>query len=372
MRYKIPEKNREYILIPEKEEDILKLCESNRKKREGFKRIFDFKIEKNFVIASGHQTVLYHPGIWVKNIFLNYLTKKGVKTVFCEHDVDGTDRIFFYYPDKNFKIKREFIYYNPSRIALEYIESKEIIKNEDSIKRALERLPEGEIKERAHLFFNIFLKNLKRSPFYAESFVSARREFEKETLYESILLSELLTSSGFIKFFTFFFINAEKVFECYNTAILEYREKYNIKNKTEPAPLLEKNGDLIELPFFLNLRERHRVYKKRDKLICEKFEIRLGNEKEEIFYNSLTLPLRPRSLILSMYQKIFVCDLFYHGVSGKNYDEATSLFIKKFLNIEPPESGVISLTLYLDNIQKRDFPFFFFDKNLIEEILNLK
>ncbi len=372
MKYKIPERNREYILIPGKEEEILKLCESNRKKREEFKRFFDFEIEKNFVIASGHQTILYHPGIWVKNIFLNHLTKKGFKTKFCEHDVDGTDRIFFYYPDKNFKIRREFIYYNPSRIALEYIESKEIIKNEDSIKKALKRLPEGEMEERGHLFFNIFLKNLKNNPFYAESFVSSRREFEKETLYESILLSELLTSSSFSQFFTFFFINAERVFECYNKTIVEYREKYNIKNKIEPAPLLERNGDLIELPFFLNLKERHRVYKKGERLVCDKFEIRLGNEKEEIFYNSLTLPLRPRSLILSMYQKIFVCDLFYHGISGKNYDEATSLFIKKLFHIEPPESGVISLTLHLDNIQKRDFPFFFFDKETIEEILNLK
>jgi len=372
MKYKIPEKNREYILIPEKEEEILKICESNRKKREEFKKIFDFEIEKNFVIASGHQSIFYHPGIWVKNIFLNHLTKKGYKTKFCEHDVDSTDRIFFYYPNKNFKTKREFIYYNPSKIALEYIESKEIIKNEDSIKKVLERLPEGEIKERGYLFFNIFLKNLKKIPFYAESFVLSRKDFEKECLYDSILVSELLTSSSFYKFFTFFFINAEKILECYNEAILEYRRRYNIENKIEPAPLLERKGDLIEIPFFLNLRERYRVYKKGENLVCDKFEIKLGNEKEEIFLKSLTLPLRPRSLILSMYQKIFVCDLFYHGISGKNYDEATSIFIKKLLNIEPPETGVISLTLYLDNTQKRDFPFFFYDRSLIEGILNLK
>ncbi len=371
MKYKIPEKNREYILVPEKKEEILELCKVNKKKREEFKRFFDFEIEEDFIIASGHQTIFYHPGIWVKNIFLNYLSKKGFKTKFFEHDIDDTDRIFFYYPDKNFKVKREFIYYSPLKIALEYIESKDIIKNEEIIRKVFKNLYEGGIKERAYVFFEIFLRNLKNNTFYSEAFSLSRREYEGEFFYDSILLSELLTSKNFTQFFTFFFINAEEVFESYNKAIIDYRGKYDIKDKKEPAPLLERYGDLIELPFFLNLRERYRVYKRGENLVCEKFEIRLGKEKEEVFYNSLTLPLRPRALVLSIYQKIFLCDLFYHGVSGKNYDEAASLFIERFLGLSLPESGVISLTLYMNNIEKRDFPFFFFDVNLIKEVLNI-
>lgn len=369
LMYKIPERNGEFIIEPVKVNEILKLCEENRKKREKFKDFFDFEIKEEFTLTSSHQTLFYHPGIWVKPLFMTELRKRGINTRFYENDIDGTDRIFFYYPDKDFKIKREFLFYSPIKIALEYIESKEIKKNGNLIEKILKELP-CKIKKNSEKFLKNFLKNLEVKKIFPEAFSSSRKEFEGEVLYENSFLSDILNSKEFFSFFSYFFINAEKVYECYNETIIEYKEKFNIKNKTEPAPLLEREGDLIELPFFLNLRERFRIFKRKEKLYSQKFEIYLGKEKEEVLFNSLTLPIRPRSLILSMYNKIFESDLFYHGISGKNYDECTNIFIEKLFKIKPPISGVISLTLFLDNINKRDFPFFFFDKDLILNIIN--
>ncbi len=369
MKYKIPQNDKELLLEPKNKEEILNLCKLNREKREEFKKFFEFETEKNFVVASGHQIIFYHPGIWAKNIFLNLVSKTQLKTVFYEHDVDGIEGLYFYYPDKKLKIKREYIFYNPDKIALEYIESKHIIENKKLIDKVIDRLPDFKIKKNALKFFEIFKDSLKKNAFYSEAFVSARKEYEENPGYKSVFLSDVFNSPLFFKFFAYFFAKAEEVLECYNNAILEYRKKYKIKNKTEPAPLLEKENNLIELPFFLNLRERYKVYKKDNKLVCSKFEIELG-KGEEIFYNSLTLPLRPRSLILSLYQKIFLCDLFYHGVSGKNYDETSNIFCRKFFGIEPPETGVISLTLFIKEIKKRDFPFFFFEKEEIEKIIS--
>ncbi|MEO0269141.1 MAG: hypothetical protein ABIN73_05325 [candidate division WOR-3 bacterium] len=367
--YKIPEKSGEFIIKPLNTEEILKLCEENRKKREKFKKFFDFEIKGNFTVTSSHQTVFYHPGIWIKPLFMTELKKRGINSKFYENDIDGTDRIFFYYPDKEFKIKREFLFYSPFKIALEYIESKEIEKNKSLIEKVIEKLPEN-LKIRAEKFFQIFFKNLEIKNFFSEAFSTSRIQFEQEALYENFFLSDILTSKEFFSFFSYFFINAEKVYECYNEAIIEYRKKFNIKNKTEPALLLEKKDDIIELPFFLNLKERFRVFKKKDNLYTEKFEIYLGREKEEVLFNSITLPIRPRSLILSMYYKIFESDLFYHGISGKNYDIATDIFIEKLFGISPPVTGVISLTLFLENIERRDFPFFFFDKGGILDLIN--
>ncbi|MEN3046893.1 MAG: hypothetical protein ABDH49_07965 [Candidatus Hydrothermales bacterium] len=366
--YKVPEKDKEIVLEPSRKEDIISLCEENRKKREKFREFFLLENEDNFKVASGHQTVFYHPGIWVKSLFLSELVKLGFKTEFFENDIDGVDRIFFYYPDVNNKIKREFLFYSPQKITLETLKSEEIKKNINLVFEVEKKIKAGEVRERAKKFFEIFIKNLDLHPSFSQAFSISRMEYEESVLYKTSFLSASLSSEPFLHFFSYFFINAQRVYECYNEAIAEYREKFGITNKTEPALPLEKDGDLIELPFFLNLRERLRVFKRGDKLICEKFEISLGNQIEEVIPKLKNIPLRPKGLILSMYNKIFGADLFYHGVSGKNYDEATNIFIKKLFKLDPPKSGVISLTIYLGDIKKRDFPFFLFDK---EEIVNI-
>ncbi|MEN3045171.1 MAG: hypothetical protein ABDH37_08185 [Candidatus Hydrothermales bacterium] len=368
--YKVPEKNKEIILEPSRKEDIMKLCEENRKKRKEFSEIFLFEIKEDFKIASGHQTVFYHPGIWAKALFLSEIAKLGFKTEFLENDIDGIDRIYFYYPDVNNKIKREFLFYSPKKIALESLKNEEVSKNRDLILEVMKKIKEGKIKEKAIRFFEIFFKNLDSQNFFPQTFSLSRREYEENFFYQTKFSSTLFNLKFFLNFFSYFFINAQKVYECYNDAIIEYREKFGITNKTEPALLLEKEGDLIELPFFLNLRERIKVFKKKDKLVCEKFEISLGSHIDEIVFNLKNIPLRPKGLILSMYNKILEADLFYHGVSGKNYDEATNIFIRKLFKIEPPVSGIISLTLYLNDINKRDFPFFLFDKEEIIDIIN--
>jgi hypothetical protein len=48
-----------------------------------------------------------------------------------------------------------------------------------------------------------------------------------------------------------------------------------------------------------------------------------------------------------MFARLFLADLFIHGVGGARYDEVTDDVIRGFFAIEPPPFVVASMTLYL-------------------------
>ncbi|MDO8948995.1 MAG: hypothetical protein Q7V61_00535, partial [Actinomycetota bacterium] len=55
----------------------------------------------------------------------------------------------------------------------------------------------------------------------------------------------------------------------------------------------------------------------------------------------------PKALALTMFERVFVADLFIHGVGGGRYDEVTDGVIRRFFGIEPPRYVVASMTLHL-------------------------
>jgi len=60
------------------------------------------------------------------------------------------------------------------------------------------------------------------------------------------------------------------------------------------------------------------------------------------------LKIRPKALLLTLYNRLFISDLFVHGLGGAKYDLVTDEIILEFFKVEPPHFLVISCTLYLD------------------------
>ena len=48
-----------------------------------------------------------------------------------------------------------------------------------------------------------------------------------------------------------------------------------------------------------------------------------------------------------MYARLFLCDLFIHGIGGGKYDEVTDAIIRRYYGVEPPAYLVLSATLLL-------------------------
>jgi len=60
------------------------------------------------------------------------------------------------------------------------------------------------------------------------------------------------------------------------------------------------------------------------------------------------LKIRPKALLLTLFNRLFISDLFIHGLGGAKYDLVTDEIIREFFKVEPPHFLVASCTLYLD------------------------
>ena len=59
------------------------------------------------------------------------------------------------------------------------------------------------------------------------------------------------------------------------------------------------------------------------------------------------IEIRPRALITTMYARLFLSDLFIHGIGGAKYDELTDAIIRRFFGIEPPAYMTVTGTVRL-------------------------
>ena len=92
----------------------------------------------------------------------------------------------------------------------------------------------------------------------------------------------------------------------HNGVLAEYRHAHSIKNPAQPLPDL-KTG---ELPFWI-LRDGSR-----EPLL--ETSSRRGQR------------LLPRAVTLTLFCRLFLCDLFIHGLGGARYDRITDEILKRF------------------------------------------
>src|SRR5262249_39867134 len=59
------------------------------------------------------------------------------------------------------------------------------------------------------------------------------------------------------------------------------------------------------------------------------------------------LKVRSRALTNTLYARLFLADLFVHGIGGGKYDQVTDGIIRRFYGLEPPGYMVLSATLLL-------------------------
>ena len=59
------------------------------------------------------------------------------------------------------------------------------------------------------------------------------------------------------------------------------------------------------------------------------------------------MKVRSRALTNTLFARLFLSDLFIHGIGGGKYDELTDDLIRRFYGIEPPEFLILSATRLL-------------------------
>ena len=149
----------------------------------------------------------------------------------------------------------------------------------------------------------------------------------------------------------------------YNEVVAAYRRAHGIRSRSHPVPDLGADGDWLETPFWGSNSaqgQRGRLYARRT---AGGIELRVGTEHwpslpilnanpvvtirawsqlEKRGFN-----IRSRALTNTLFARLFLADLFIHGIGGGKYDELTDEIMRRFYDIEPPDYLVLSATRLL-------------------------
>ena len=417
LSFKVPQKNKQIFLSPSGDK-ISSLLEENKKifsqysfkilnqpfkevrenSRKGvvkealkFSKKFDPDIGEKinpayqYIIQSGHQPVFFHPGIWIKNIFLNELLKSPLLdkslglNIILDNDICKDLNFSLPALSSSGSLKLEKVNFLSSALTpnLPFEEypcpSLELITkfNRDIIHRF--KSLESENKDILNNFKN-FARCLENSSRFCsrnhtrgnlgEFLGLARRLYEQEIepAYLEVPFSQICDSDEFLSFFLEIIKNIKSFSEIYNKKLDEYRKLFKIRNQAHPSPNLMIKENLIEVPFWIWREgdQRRKIFILREKEKNYLYNNSYGKifliEKDGVkslfslktLLKKRGLKIRPKAFLLTLYNRLFISDLFIHGLGGAKYDLVTDEIIREFFKVEPPHFLVISCTLYLD------------------------
>jgi len=322
-------------------------------------------------IMSGHQPEMMHPGVWIKLVAASRLAKAtGRKSLFVCVDHDLTNGIPLHLParrDGRWRTRNlplgsagaHTFEQEPLRTSVEWssLLNEQGIGSADSAWRT-----------------------------FKEAFLAGRGEAAKCDYIErwACGINALLTACGeapmsmhrvsamFLPpgptledrsypFVALILQDARRFAESYNRALSEYRDQRGIRGDAHPIPNLSISEKRIELPLWISpaAGQRSRLHVgfgpggalevfAGETPVCMIDTGRLYMEPVSALSPALgPWRIRPRALVLTMFLRLFHCDLFIHGIGGAKYDVITDSIIRDFFRVEPPGYACVSATARL-------------------------
>lgn len=318
--------------------------------------------EPALVVVTGHQPELYHPGVWVKDFLLQRLADDiGAAAIDLVVDTDAVDRVELRTPCMCPAPDRcTAILTTPEAGACyacsEPPSSAEVKAFRETGERALATLPAPALGRHFAAFCDALGESIGNADDLGQALTGARRRFEAvaETDYLELGVSRQAGTAAFLRFAAALALDAERFAAVFNEELEGYRARTGTRSKAQPFPNLRVDDDSIELPFWLLSRGRRspaRVTISDDPvLLADRDPVcALPREVDDVAsaLAAADALLVPRAAALTLFNRMFVADLFIHGVGGGRYDRLTDAVIRSYYGVEPLRFAVASMTLYL-------------------------
>lgn len=146
----------------------------------------------------------------------------------------------------------------------------------------------------------------------------------------------------------------------YNQAVRDYRQLHHLRSTTHPVPELTADNGWLEAPFWV----WRAGGKRRERPVAQRVgsEIHLrdstgifarlpltGDSAAEAISQLGTqgIRFRTRALTTTMFSRMFLADLFIHGIGGAKYDAMTDQICQRFYGIEAPQFATVTATAFL-------------------------
>lgn len=311
-------------------------------------------------LVGGHQPELFHPGVWLKNFFLAGQAKRfGALALNLVVDNDIARQPILRVPGTGQILSFPF---DAGRSESPYEERN--VQDET----LFNRLPKSVLDSVGGWPFRPLLVDFwidvyaqsERTRNLGERLVRARRAWERRWGIQPIELpvSRLAQIPSYRLFLKHILFRADAFREAYNAAVHAYRQRYGLKSKNHPVPDLASDGVWHEVPFWCwrsGTGRRGRLYAHRQgdvvHLRCEKEPLTAFNVSDAVAklgeLEQQGWKIRPRALSLTLFVRLFLSDVFVHGLGGGKYDEVTDAILRSFFAVSPPPFLVVTGTLRL-------------------------
>ncbi|GIW87519.1 MAG: hypothetical protein KatS3mg108_1843 [Isosphaeraceae bacterium] len=325
-------------------------------------------------ILTGHQPELFHPGVWAKNFALGVLARQ--LQAFPVHlivDNDLPKAPVIRVPNRDpsgGQLRLIPVPFDSAASEVPYedwsIRDPALFQSfPDRVLRYLGGLVPRPLIES---FWPLVVAETSGPIHPARRFALARASIERQwgLHLTQLPLSSLGATAPFLRFACHLFAHAEPFRSIHNAALQEYRQLNRIRSKNHPVPDLIAEDGWVETPFWVWTRSQPR---RRPLLVRSRngrVELRpaglpplaadlplqpLGNADQAIpilqMLASQGVRIRTRALTTTLFARLFLGDLFLHGIGGAKYDELGDTIITRFFRITPPAYLVVSQTIWL-------------------------
>ncbi len=312
----------------------------------------------------GHQPDLFHPGVWLKNFALNGLARKfGAVPLNLIVDNDTAKNALLRLPAGDRIVQLPYDAWQSEvpfegRRVLDETQFQRLVEAADPIVRDWGYSPI--LKE----FWQEACRQGRRTPLLGERLAAARRTFERRWGCHNleVPLSRVCRTEPFAWFACNLLQELGRFHGIYNETVRAYRRRYDMRSRNHPVPDLDRDGDWLEAPLWGWRTDRPRRRRLFARPVAHGLELRadaeawptlrLGPKPRDIVDQWRELEeqgykIRTRALTTTLYARLFLGDLFLHGLGGGKYDELTDQLIRAFYGFEPPGYLVLTGTLLL-------------------------
>ena len=316
------------------------------------------------IVATGHQPELYHPGVWIKDFLLQRLSEvSGAAAFDVVVDTDGFDTLSVSSPCMRPGVARCQQYLAVGGPSTTYAGAPVPSQSDlddfcDASGSMLASLPAPAIARHFATFCGDLKSAREDSSNLAELVTIARRRYEAPagSDYLELPLTRLIQTRSFAAFVCDVARNAVAFRDAYNSELDDYRAANKTRSAVQPFANLSHEGGRTELPLWsISATERESVWVDSDTdgrlrffSASGRVLVELGADEDPTrAFAAAEVALAPKALLLTMFVRLFCCDLFIHGVGGGRYDSVTDGVCRRYFGIEPPAFVVASITMYL-------------------------
>ncbi|MBI4701025.1 MAG: hypothetical protein HY744_07680 [Deltaproteobacteria bacterium] len=309
------------------------------------------------LLVTGHQPLLFHPGIWVKHVLVAAAVASGGTGLGLIVDCDEAGALDVPVPRRGprLSVARRRLGAAPAGVPFEAAPppaARDWERFIATVRADLATLGQPELLGRLDELDRAGRALVPASASLGDFVARLRRGVEQRAgapcLHE-LPVSRLSQSRAFRAFAAALCADFERLWEAHNRALGAHRRGAGIRNAAWPWPDLREREGWLELPLWaVRQGRREAVFARRQgKMVI----LRVATQPELARLDgpcvAVDAGLRPRALVLTMFARLCLGDLFVHGTGGGRYDLATDAVMRELFAMEPPAFAVASATFPL-------------------------